>query len=305
MIAAMGGTALLIRTHYADAPLRAFIDLARADGAFDVFVLADESRGPVDVGDAPKIPVTPDLPAELGLYRETPNLLWRCGDYVLYAARQRLPGYEAFWMIEPDVRLCADKPSDILGRFPPPEAADFLAAHLRPAEPNWNWGRTMDADGPVWRCLFSLVRFSARALDIMLEARRRLSAAYPLSGKDPTFWPNDEAFAASTLVRAGLHCRDLNDFGQIYESVGFSYWLPVSEREVAASGREGWIYHPVLSGQRYFIKLFRLAVEQGALDNLEALVDRLIGAEWTAEEALGHHRAIELARSQLRIAAGK
>jgi hypothetical protein len=301
----MSRTALLIRTHYADDQLRGFIDQLRAEAAFDVFVLADETRGPIALGDVQKIVLTPQLPAELGLYGRTPNLLWRCGDYALYAARRALPDYDAYWMIEPDVRLCSASPTGILARFPPPDQADFLAAHLRPAEPDWNWARTMSPDdGPVWRCLYALTRVSARALDALFEERERLSQLFDDSGRDPAFWPNDEVFTASTLVRKGFACRDLNDFGQIYEPVGFSFWWPISERELAASGREGWIYHPVLSGQRYFIKLFRLASEQGNLDGLERLIDSLVGLEWTEEEARGHRRALAFARSQQKLLAG-
>ena len=301
----MSRTALLIRTHYLDERLMAAIEAFRRDGVFDLFVLADERRGRIELGDIPKIILPPDLPRRLGLYAGAPNLIWRCGDYGLYAAREALPDHDAFWMIEPDVRILAERPSDLLTGFPSAGEVDFLAAHLRPAEADWNWGRTMDpAEGPIWRCLFSLVRLSARALDLMLEARRRASAAFEARDSDPNFWPNDEAFTASTLARAGLACRDLNDFGEVYEPGNFSFWLPISERELAASGREGRIYHPVLSGQPYFIKLFRLAAEQGNLDGLEQLVDRLVGSEWTADEAAGHHRAIALARSQLALGAG-
>lgn len=301
----MSRAALLIRTHYLDDGVRALIESFRSDDAFDVFALVDESRGPIDFGDIPKIAITPDLPASLGLYAETPNLMWRCGDYGLYLARRQLPDHELFWMIEPDVRICSAHPSSLLAGFPPPQEVDFLAARLRPAEPDWNWGRTMDAaDGPIWRCLFPLVRLSARALDVMLEERRRASASFAQRGGDPLFWPNDEVFTASTLVRRGLVCRDLNDFGEVYESANFSFWLPISEREFARAGREGRIYHPVLSGQRYFTKLFRLAAEQGALDGLDQLIDTLIGTEWTEAEALSHHRSIAFARSQLQIVAG-
>lgn len=295
----MSRTAVLIRTHYADEQLRAFAEQLQSDGVFDVFVLADETRGPVELGGMGKVPLSHEVAHELGLYASTPNMLWRCGDYALYAARRALPDYDAYWMIEPDVRLCSSRPSDILAKFPPVEDADFLAANLRPADADWNWTRTMDeSDGPIWRCLFALVRLSARAIDAMLVQRRNLSRLFAESGKDPAFWPNDEVFTASTLAREGFICRDLNAFGQIYDPVGFSFWLPVSEREYAAAGREGWIYHPVLSGQRYFIKLFRLANEQGNLDGLERLIDSLVGSEWTEEEAQGHRRAIAFARSQ-------
>ncbi len=289
----MNRTALLLRTHFADDGVKALIETLRGDPGLDFYVLADERRGPLDVGDTPKISLGPGLAAELGIYGDAPNLLWRCGDYGLYAARRALPAYDAFWMIEPDVRIRAAPSSRLLARFPPPDEVDFLAAHLRPAEPDWDWGRTMDPkDGAVWRCLFAMIRVSARAVDAMLQARRKASVAFARGGGDPLLWPNDEAFTASTLVRRGLTCRDLNDFGDVYDPATFSFWIPVSERWLAAEGREGRIYHPVLSGQAYFMKLFRLAQAQGTLATLDGVIDDLIGLEWSAEDAAAHHRAI-------------
>ena len=222
----MSRAAVLIRTHYVDDALRAFAERLRAGSAFDVFIVADETRGPLDCGDVPKISLTTSTLASLGLYVGAPDLLWRCGDYGLYAARRSLPAYEAFWMIEPDVRLNADQPCDVLARFPGPEAVDFLAGRLRPAEADWDWAAMMDPTaGPVWRCLFSLARLSAAAIDVLYDARRCLTARHLSQGKDPAAWPNDEAFVASTLARSGLVCRDLNDFGQVYDDAGFSFWF--------------------------------------------------------------------------------
>lgn len=298
----MSRIALLIRTHVLDDQVRAFVETMRRDPEFDLFAVVDECRGRIDFGDIPKIPLISDLPAELGLYGQAPNQFWRCGDYALYAARRMLPHYRAFWMIEPDVRINSSRPMGVLDRFPPPEEVDFLAGHLRPAEPDWNWGHTMDAaEGPIWRCLYSLIRISARAIDVLLAERQEASRRFEEGGRDPEWWPNDEVFTASTLARRGLACRDFNDFGEIYDGVGFSYWLPVSEHDLASSGREGWLYHPVLSGQRYFIKLFRIASQQGTLDRLDRVIDALIGTEWTEEEAVSHHRALEFARAQLRL----
>jgi len=295
----MSRTALLIRTHFVDERLMAFADRLAAGGVFDVYALADETRGVLDFGRLPKVSLTAETIGDLGLYAEAPNLLWRCGDYGLYAARKALPQYDAFWMIEPDVRLKADRPCDILARFPGPDSADFLAGRLRPADSDWDWDATMSAeDGPVWRCLFALVRVSARAIDLLYDARRRLGAERIAQGADPKTWPNDEAFVATTLARSGVIMHDLNDFGQVYDEIGFSYWFPVSERELEATGRENWVYHPVLSGQAYFLKLCRLSVRHGVLDELERIVDRMTGLEWSAEEARGHHRAIDFLRTQ-------
>ena len=299
----MSRTALLIRTHFVDEPLLAFADGLRAEGVFDVFILADETRETLDFGGLPKVSLRADTAAALDVHDLPTNLYWRCGDYGLYAARQLLPDYDGFWMIEPDARLKSARPSDILSRFPACSEVDFLAGRLRPAEADWDWARTIQPeDGPVWRCLFAVVRVSAAAIDALYAERRRASIVHRARGRDSEAWPNDEAFVASTLARLGFTCRDLNDFGQIYDEAGFSFWLPISQREFDTSGRDGWLYHPVLSGQPYFIKLCRLAMRLGALDELELIVERQIGAEWTAEEAKAHRRAIDFLRTQREIA---
>ena len=289
--------AVLIRTHYVDDQLLAFAGRLAGDGVFDVYAVADETRGALDFGVIPKLSLTPERAAGLGLYTEAPNLFWRCGDYGFYAARQALPQYDGFWMLEPDVRLKAGRPSDILARFPGPDQVDLLAGRLRPAGEDWDWGATMDpAAGPVWRCLFAVTRLSTRAIDLLYDARRRASAEHLERAGDPALWPNDEAFVASTIARSSLTLGDLNDFGQVYEDAGFSFWFALSERELEATGREGFIYHPVLSGQAYFIKLCRLAVREGAVGALEEIIERLIGVEWSPEEARGHRLALDFLR---------
>ena len=295
----MSRIALLIRTHFVDEALLAEAGRIEADGVFDVYALADESRAALDLGPIPKLSLTPAVIAELGVYAGAPNLLWRCGDYGLYAARRALPQYDGFWMIEPDVRVNAERPSDVLAGFPGPEQVDFVAGRLRPAEADWDWAATMDpAAGPVWRCLFAVTRVSARAIDLLHEARRQASAVHVAEGRDPALWPNDEAFVATTIARSGLPARDLNDFGRVYEEAGLSFWFPLSHRELAASGRDGLIYHPVLTGEAYFLKLCRLAVRHGALDALEAIVERMTGLEWTAEQAQAHRRVVDFLRTQ-------
>ena len=299
----MSRMAVLIRTHYVDGSLLAFAERLAAGGAFDVYALADETKGPLEFGDLPKVSLTAQAISALGLYGGAPNLLWRCGDYGLYAARKALPQYDAFWMVEPDVRLMSDRPSDILARFPDPGEVDFLAGRLRPAESDWDWGATMQAaDLPIWRCLFAVVRVSARALDLLYDARRTASSEHLAQARDPIAWPNDEAFVASNLARSGLAMRDLNAFGQVYDELGLSFWFPVSERELELTGREGWIYHPVLRGEAYFLKLCRLAVRHGVIGEMERIVDQMIGLEWTAEEAVAHRRAIDFLKVQQAIA---
>ena len=282
-----------------DDQVAAFAESLSRDGALDVYILCDETLGAVETGGLPKISVTPQTLRSLGLYDEVKNLLWRCGDYGFYVARQQLPHYDAFWMVEPDVRLNDSPPSEILARFPGPEAADFLAGWLRPGKPGWGWSKRMDpAEGRIWRCLFCLVRLSAPALDALLEARRSAAEDHRRRRRDPDRWPNDEVFVASTLMRQGFSCRDFNEFGLIYDEAWFGFWKPHTQGEVEAEGRRGLICHPVLGGSRYFHKLSRWAIKRGQMDELERIVDRLVGVEWTEAEAEEHRGSFEALRTE-------
>src|SRR5262249_35166596 len=153
----------------------------------EVYALVDESRGPVAFGAIPKISLGPGLPAELGLCDGFQKPFWRCGDYGLYAARRALPDKARFWLIEPDVRIRMAEPGAFFEQFAACPA-DLIVPWLKPAEPNWDWGRTMDDGGPVWRCLYPLLRINARALDTLFEARRELAARFVAEGRDPQLW---------------------------------------------------------------------------------------------------------------------
>jgi hypothetical protein len=135
-------TAILVRTHYADAEVRALIGGLAESSPHPVYALVDESRAPVAFGDTPKISMGPGLAAELGLYDGCQKLYWRCGDYGLYAARRALPDKARFWLIEPDVRIRMERPGEFFERFNA-DPSDLLVSWFRPAEPNWDWGRTM------------------------------------------------------------------------------------------------------------------------------------------------------------------
>jgi hypothetical protein len=292
----MTDTAILVRTHYVDDEVRALIASLAETSLHPVFALVDESRARVEFGSIPKLSLGPDLAQSLGLYDGCQKLYWRCGDYGLYAARRALPAVARFWLIEPDVRIRLDRPGEFFDRYAD-DPADLIVSNLRPAEPSWDWGKTMDDGGPVWRCLFPLVRVTAKALDAMLEARREMGARFVAAGADSQFWPNDEVFTATTLMRQGFDCRDLNAAGEVYEPQSFGYWWPLSDRQVRGEGREGFVYHPVLNGDRYFQKLFHLACRLGDFSALEGAIEALTGVEWDEAQAANYRRAVELARS--------
>jgi hypothetical protein len=293
----MTAAAILVRTHTADEQVLGFIARLSQGGRYPVFVLADESRGPLDFGATPKISLTEGGVRAMGLYAEAPNLFWRCGDYGLYAARAALPEIDRFWLIEPDVWINLDRPAEFFARFEA-DPADLLAAHYRPAEPGWDWGKTMADGGPVQRCLFPLVRVTARALDHLFEERCALGAVFTAEGRDPRFWPNDEVFTATMIVRARLDGRDLNHAGPVYDPETFCFWFPSTQAQAAADP-QGFVRHPVLSGDRYFQKLFALSCRLKDFSGLEGAVEALTGSEWSAAQAEGYRAAIARAKAHL------
>jgi hypothetical protein len=289
-------TAILVRTHYVDDEVLRLISSLADSSRHPVYALVDESRGPIPFGTTPKIVLGPQTVGELGLYDQCQKPYWRCGDYGLYAARRALPEIKRFWMVEPDVRIRMDRPGVFFDRFDA-DPSDLIVSWFGPADTTWDWGRTMDDGAPVWRCLFSLLRIGADAIDAMLGARQQMSARFVADACDPQFWPNDEVFTATTLMRKGFACRDLNALGAVYDPQTFGYWWPLSDRQVREQGQEGAVYHPVLNGDRYFQKLFHLACRLGDFSALEGAIEALTGLEWDEAQAVTYRRASALARS--------
>jgi hypothetical protein len=78
-------------------------ELAAASGQEVAFIL--DGRHPVKTfTPRPKIMLTADACSVLGLYCPS-DFGWRCGDYGVYLARQRLPDVEHFWLVEDDIRI--------------------------------------------------------------------------------------------------------------------------------------------------------------------------------------------------------
>jgi hypothetical protein len=239
---------LLFRTHQFDLNTRAYcLELSREAG-LEVVCLADESHGPLDVGDLPKISVSESALAALGLHRPK-EVQWRCGDYGLYLAAQAYPEVEYFWLLEYDVRIRSlDRLANFFSGFANDET-DLIAPLLGVRGADWWWRPAMASRGrPVYGCLFPLVRASARLAEAGLAERLRIghSPIYRL------FWPNDESFLATHAMRSGLSCRDLNAGGRdLYTAQTFSFHAPISGEVLEAMPPDGMIHHPVLYGQDY------------------------------------------------------
>lgn len=200
---------------------------------------------------------------EMGLFCP-PDFAWRCGDYGFYLARHASPETSHFWLIEYDIRFGGGSASDIFRTFAGYPEVDFLATYQQPAQKGWHWYDHVNARNiRPHRCLFGIVRISARAADHLLATRRR----HAKSALRRKLWPNDEGFTATTLAAGGYSCRDINDFGETYYGDDtISLTVPIRGETFSPPLDGVKIYHPVLFGQDF---------ERGNTSNLNSGAPRL------------------------------
>lgn len=117
---------------------------------------------------------------------------WRCGDYALYALRERFPGYDHYWLIEPDVHFTS-VPHSFFDAFQG-VTTDLLGSRVETYREQGRFSASL-GDLPPVRATFALTRMSGRAIDHLLLQRQALSK----QGIGPRFWPNDELFCYSLL----------------------------------------------------------------------------------------------------------
>lgn len=205
-----GRTVCLIRTHRFGAAERRLLAFLRPRFGADLFMAADESRGPVDTEGVPKIALDDAALRELGL-RPVPHWGWRCGDYFLTAARAALPGADRFWLIERDVWTTHPDADSLFARFDGADA-DLMAARYTPKGPYWHWTHLLapHVDGTVHGMFFPILRATPRVIDAAHDLRRRLDAA--IAERSQQAWPNDESVMATAAHLAGARVTALGRF---------------------------------------------------------------------------------------------
>jgi hypothetical protein len=249
-------TMILLRATRASPRLLAFAEMLREASGYQVALVLDARFAGQAEGFDTLLIDRAQL-RSMGFYCPN-NFAWRCGDYGFYLAADRFPDIAHFWMIEHDVRFTADG-LDAFFKEAEGNSADFLAAHLRAAEPDWFWSDFASGRGvQPMRCLFPVSRLSRPAIEVLRE--RRITQGR--SRLRQWLWPNDEVFVATTLKTAGLDCRDLNDGPvPVYDAESFGYFRLIEgarfERELrgAAAFR---IFHPVLYDEDYARKQEKL-----------------------------------------------
>ncbi len=295
-------TLVLIRTHYIDDLVTGLIDKIQKETGFTVYLVLDETKGPLEKpANLKQVSLTQDLFASMRLY-STPDVGWRCGDYALYAARLAVPDAGYFWMIEPDVRISQEDLGRFFQHFGEHRSYDMLAPYYGDAGPEYKWTAMIAPfSAHPKKCMFPIVRFSARALDYLLLRRRILSQVFWNERyrdgrlRSLEIWPNDEVFTATMIQEGGFQAADLNSTGtQFYDEQTFSYAFPISLQRFASRPMDGRVYHPVLASDAFLRKtrsmLEHLRRNAGPASLIRGLFDRQelyddITAECGAAEA--------------------
>lgn len=174
-----------------------------------------------------------------------------------------------------DVRFGGGGAAEFFKMFRSDTEADLLVADLRDADRTYFWEFMVAARGlPVYRCIFPLVRVSARAIDYLLANRVQLA----MQKRRRRDWPNDESFVATLLKNnSDMICRDLNDFGPaLYDHDTLSFWKPLDGDRLRMRAEGVTIYHPVLFGAEYNAKVERVEAPQPDRRLIRRLRRRLI-----------------------------
>jgi hypothetical protein len=251
-------TAVIFRTHFWDEFAQRQFDrlLAHSQGT-DVFVLVDETSGPVaGISHDRVVRVTEQEIIDMGFAAAgSGNLLWFNGDYPLYRFQQLYPAYDYYFQLEYDVVLNGEVSDLVEAAWH--EKVDFVGLTKGEATQDWPWLSTCaDAYEPsaVEHQLICIALFSARALHHLWQRRLVLSQAY--SQGDIKAWPMCEGFIATELAQTDMTCRELSAFG---DTSLYDHWPPFLEADLNFLSAHAFI-HPLLDEQRYVGSLLKYHV---------------------------------------------
>ena len=285
----------IIRTHrWGEAEERTLAALRPVFG--DDLVVAYHNRRRRDALPLPVADVTVAWVVSSGL-RALPDFGWRCGDYLYYAARQAHPGYDFYWMIEPDVVITGDV-AGFFARFAL-ATEDVLGRGLKPYEEDIPFIRGMP-DMAHWKAIFPLTRFSGRALDHL----RAMRIAYSQGPVGNRFFSNDEIFCCSTLMNSpGFTGAPLEKYAADWlEDTNFETNPTILLEALLAEGVTGKLVHPVrsradfkrvvaerLAANTGFLRRMRYSLQHLDTDDFEEIV---LQAASHHRQALADHRSV-------------
>ncbi|MGB7271405.1 MAG: component of SufBCD complex [Albidovulum sp.] len=198
-----------------------------------------------------------------------PDWGWRCGDYSHYALRAARPGYDYYWLVEPDV-FFTSSPEGFFAAFAAARE-DALGYRLGRFDKENRFTRGLPGMAH-YRAIFALTRFSAKAVDHLFAQRAKM-ALNPIS---TTNYPNDEIFCFSHLAaEADLSWGRLEDYApDWFHEVRFDVDPDLLFDQVVAATPPGRVLHPVRQRAIYKQALGRrLTANTGILMNIREALD--------------------------------
>lgn len=241
---------MVFKTHIWDAFVaRQYERFARTLGDGDLFIVADETAGPL--GPIPHdrvIRTSADKLVSLGLANAfgKGGLIWWNTDYPNYEAFRAAPDYDYYLFVEYDTRINLD-----LTAFMAAVAvagADLVALPTRQPIEQWYWTSFHEACYPrtaIRGSLNCISVMSNRAVAMLFDRRRQMTADF-VAGK-LGFWPNNEVFVATETQAAGLSFVSLEEFGDV---TGFEWHPPHLDEDLSETDPRAFL-HPVLDRRRY------------------------------------------------------
>ncbi len=247
--------AVLFRTHIWDAFVaRQYERLKQQIGRGDLYVLLDETNGPVATGQPAVVKHTNTSIEALGLAPAGEgNMLWYNGDYPLYFFYAQHPDYDYYIMTEYDV--CVNVDLDTVVDRAARAGAGLVS--LAKGEPVADWAHAESCHGAyspeaVEKRLICFAAFSGDAVRRLFDKRRALSAE--IRAGAIRHWPFCEGFIPTELAVSGFRLMELSDLGTTDR---YDWWPPVLEDNLPELGGQTFI-HPVLDRARYVDSALRI-----------------------------------------------
>lgn len=286
-------TAALIRTHkygLEEVALKSTLSSYFGRNVFFIFENFQDLGGrnpPSDAG--PSFVMTSSFLAEKGLARFR-KAGWQCGDYSYYAGATQFPGFDFYWLVEPDVHFTFDDIGDFFSGFSKDET-QFRGFKFGERSKAWGWYESMSrtVDGKVYGVQFPLTRMAGPAALHLLPQRagycRSAAVKDVLTDGDPgKLFANDEAFVASILQRDGFSCGSLEQLAgnQAISEETFSTQIPIMPQQLDQAENRNRVIHPVRQPGGARRQLVRLMKRDAPLfrERMAPLIERYGAHAW-------------------------
>ncbi len=259
--------AVIFRTHFWDEFCGRQLDRLRARvGSGDIYVMVDQTRGPVKGIPTDNVfPVTDQGILDAGFVAAGEgSLQWYSGDVPLYLFRAAHPDYDYYLQIEYDAVV--NVPLDDLVAKMARDGVDVLGLTNKDIEPvqAWHWRSScLDAYAPeeVRGILICFSAYSRHALERLAAARLAQAAQYHRGAIKR--WPYCEAYVATEAHRQGLAVHQLTEFGDVER---YRWWPPYLEEELPNFEKNSFV-HPILDASKFVPSLFKMDLGLRALLN--------------------------------------